>query len=101
MRLPFHRLLIVPAVALAAATAAQEGYQTPPDAIVRIAEAPPTPGISVSPDKTHAVLTHRSSLAPLAELSRPELRIAGLRIDPGRKRGEPAPDVPGRHPGAP
>ena len=82
MRLPFHRLLIVPAVALAAAAAAQEGYQTPPDAIVRIAEAPPTPGISVSPDKTHAVLTHRSSLAPLAELSRPELRIAGLRIDP-------------------
>ena len=82
MRLPFHRLLIVPAVALAAAAAAQEGYQTPPDAIVRIAEAPPTPGISVSPDETHAVLTHRSSLAPLAELSRPELRIAGLRIDP-------------------
>ena len=87
MRLPFHRLLIVPAVALAAAAlaaaaAAQEGYQTPPDAIVRIAEAPPTPGISVSPDKAHAVLTHRSSLLPLAELSRAELRIAGLRIDP-------------------
>ena len=82
MRLPFHRLLIVPAVALAAAAAAQEGYQTPPDAIVRIAEAPPTPGISVSPDKAHAVLMHRSSLVPLAELSRAELRIAGLRIDP-------------------
>ena len=82
MRLPFHRLLIVPAVALAATATAQDGYQMPPDNIVRIAEAPPTPGISVSPDKAHAVLTHRESLIPLAELSRTELRIAGLRIDP-------------------
>ena len=62
--------------------AAQDGYQMPPDNIVRIAEAPPTPGISVSPDKAHVVLTHRESLIPLAELSRTELRIAGLRIDP-------------------
>ena len=82
MRLPFHRLLIVPAVALAGTATAQDGYQMPPDNIVRIAEAPPTPGISVSPDKAHAVLTHRESLIPLAELSRTELRIAGLRIDP-------------------
>ncbi len=82
MRLPLFRLLIVPAVALAAFAAAQDGYQMPPDNIVRIAEAPPTPGISVSPDKAHVVLTHRESLIPLAELSRAELRIAGLRIDP-------------------
>ena len=86
MRLPFHRLLIVPAVTLAvfavASAAAQDGYQMPPEDIVRIAEAPPTPGISVSPDKARVVLTHRESLVPLAELSRPELRIAGLRIDP-------------------
>ena len=82
MRLPFHRLLIVPAVALAVTAAAQDGYQMPPDNIVRIAEAPPTPGISVSPDNAHVVLTHRESLIPLAELSRAELRIAGLRIDP-------------------
>ena len=61
---------------------AQDGYRTPPAAIARIAEAPPTPGISVSPGATHAVLLHRSSLLPLAELARPELRIAGLRIDP-------------------
>ena len=59
-----------------------QGYRTPPDTIARIAEAPPTPGISVSPDATHAVLTHRASLIPLAELTRPELRIAGLRLDP-------------------
>jgi len=82
MRLPLFRLLTLPAVALAATAIAQDGYQMPPENIVRIAEAPPTPGISVSPDKVHVVLTHRESLIPLAELSRTELRIAGLRIDP-------------------
>ncbi len=77
-----RRLLFVSAVLLTASASAQEGYRMPPEDIARIAEAPPTPGISVSPDKTHAALTHRSSLIPLTELARPELRIAGLRIDP-------------------
>ena len=70
MRLPLFRLLTLPAVALAGFATAQDGYQMPPENIVRIAEAPPTPGISVSPDKAHVVLTHRESLVPLAELSR-------------------------------
>lgn len=65
-----------------APASAQTGYETPPDAIVRIAEAPSTPAISVAPGAAHAVLLHRDSLIPLAELARPELRIAGLRIDP-------------------
>ncbi len=61
---------------------AQTGYETPPEAIVRIAEAPSTPAISVAPGAAHAVLMHRDSLIPLADLARPELRIAGLRLDP-------------------
>ena len=69
-------------LALAASAAAQEPYRTPPTAIARIAEAPPTPAISVAPGAGRAVLLHRSSLMPIAELARPELRIAGLRIDP-------------------
>ena len=66
---------------------AQTGYETPPDAIVRIAEAPATPAISVAPGAAHAVLLHRDTLIPLAELARPELRIAGLRIDPATSAG--------------
>ena len=65
-----------------AVSATAQGYRTPPEAISRIAEAPPTPGIQISPDRRSAVLLHRSSLVPLAELSREELRLAGLRIDP-------------------
>ena len=61
---------------------AQTGYRTPPEAIARIAEAPTTPGISVAPGAAHAVLLHRPSLIPLRELAKPELRIAGLRLDP-------------------
>ncbi len=83
-RFPFVPVLAASALglALAAPKAGAQGYQTPPGEIAEIAEAPPTPAIAVSPDKAHAVLLHRSSLTPLAELSRPELRIAGLRIDP-------------------
>ena len=85
MRHLFTSLTAVAALTatLAAAPAsAQDGYRTPPDAIVRIAEAPSTPAISVAPGAAHAVLMHRDSLIPLADLARPELRIAGLRLDP-------------------
>ena len=81
-RLVANPLLLIALGTFAAFATAQDGYQMPPENIVRIAEAPPTPGISVSPDKARVVLTHRESLVPLAELSRTELRIAGLRIDP-------------------
>lgn len=85
MRHLFTSLTAVAALTatLAAAPApAQDGYRTPPDAIVRIAEAPSTPALSVAPGAGHAVLMHRDSLIPLADLARPELRIAGLRLDP-------------------
>ena len=76
-------LLAPGALAIAAAAFAQTGYERPPDAIARIAEAAPTAGISVAPGAGRAVLTHRDALIPLDELSRPELRVAGLRIDTG------------------
>ena len=66
------------------ATFAQDnlGYQRPPDAIARLVEAPLTPAISLSPDKTWMALLDRSDYPTIEELSRPELRIAGLRINP-------------------
>lgn len=81
-------VLFALAAALAApAVLAQEGYRTPPAALARIADAAPTPQISVSPDGELAALFHRASMTTLAELSREELRIAGLRIDPARNAG--------------
>lgn len=57
-------------------------YQRPPEEIAKIVEAPLTPAISISPDNTWMLLLERSDLPSIEELSRPELRIAGLRIDP-------------------
>jgi dipeptidyl aminopeptidase/acylaminoacyl peptidase len=57
-------------------------YQLPPDEIVDLVDAPVPPGISVSPDKTVMVIIERPPLITIRELSAPELRLAGLRIDP-------------------
>lgn len=65
-------------------TSAQESlkYQLPPVEIVRIVDAPQTPSISVSPDKSKIVLVERPNIITIEELSAGELRLAGLRIDP-------------------
>ncbi|NBP69688.1 MAG: S9 family peptidase, partial [Cytophagia bacterium] len=58
-------------------------YQRPPDALAQLLEAPLTPAVTFSPDKKWMVLLDRSDYPTIEELSRPELRLAGLRIDPG------------------
>lgn len=63
-------------------TFAQNGYQRPPDDIAKLVEAPLTPGVTLSHDKTWMALLDRSDFPSIEELSRPELRIAGLRINP-------------------
>ncbi len=57
-------------------------YQTPPDVITKLVDAPLTPAVLFSPDKSVMVILNRSDLPSIEELSRPELRIAGLRINP-------------------
>jgi dipeptidyl aminopeptidase/acylaminoacyl peptidase len=62
--------------------AAQQGYRQPPAPIADILDAPQTPAVFVSPDRTWLLLAERASLPSIAELSEPELRLAGLRINP-------------------
>ncbi|MFO0508346.1 MAG: S9 family peptidase, partial [bacterium] len=57
-------------------------YQRPPQAIADLVEAPSTPAVLFSPDKAWMVFLDRSDYPTIEELSRPELRIAGLRINP-------------------
>ncbi|HNR74008.1 MAG TPA: prolyl oligopeptidase family serine peptidase [Cyclobacteriaceae bacterium] len=68
----------------ACSTYAQEniGYQRPPEAIAKLLEAPLTPFVSFSPDKQWMLLLDRSDFPTIEQLSRPELRIGGLRINP-------------------
>lgn len=59
------------------------GYQTPPKPLADLVTAPPTPTVSVD-SKGHWMLISERNTATttIAELSQPEFRIAGLRINP-------------------
>ncbi len=61
---------------------AQETYQMPPDDLSKLVDAPITPGVSLSPDQRLMLLMHQPSLKSIAELAEPELRLAGIRINP-------------------
>ncbi|HZY78929.1 MAG TPA: prolyl oligopeptidase family serine peptidase [Cyclobacteriaceae bacterium] len=76
--------LILPIVCCLVLTTsfAQNGYQRPPEEIAKLVEAPLTPVVTVSPDKNWMVMLDQSDYPSIEELSRPELRIAGVRINP-------------------
>src|SRR5688500_1262294 len=84
--------LILVLIFLSGSTLAQENitYQRPPDDIAKLVEAPLTPFVTLSHDNAWMMLLERSDFPTIEELSRPELRIAGLRINPdnfGPSRG--------------
>lgn len=58
------------------------GYKTPPKAIADMLLAKPTPNISIDDKGEWMLFTESSSYPSVEELARPELRIAGLRINP-------------------
>jgi len=57
-------------------------YQEPPGAMVKLVDAPPTPSVRISPDGDWMLLLGQPSLPSIEEIAQPELRIAGLRINP-------------------
>jgi len=57
-------------------------YKTPPQAIVDLIDAKPTPRAAISPDNKWVLLLDFPPLVPLSEISARELRLAGIRIRP-------------------
>ncbi|MBL7111805.1 MAG: S9 family peptidase [Bacteroidales bacterium] len=57
-------------------------YQEPPDEILKLVDAPLTPSTLISPDGKWMVLLGRPSMPSIGEVSQPELRLGGLRINP-------------------
>lgn len=57
-------------------------YQTPPQAIVDLALAEPTPTVLIDSKGEWMILGSRSTLSSVEELGQPEARIAGLRLNP-------------------
>jgi dipeptidyl aminopeptidase/acylaminoacyl peptidase len=56
-------------------------YALPPEEVVAIIDAPPTPQSFVSPDRTRLMLAHYDHLPSIATIARPFARLAGVRID--------------------
>jgi len=84
--------LVLPAVRVAGQEGA-DAYQMPAPELTALVDAPVTPGVSLSPDMSAMLIIERSSLPSIAEVSAPELRIAGMRIDPrinGPSRARPS-----------
>jgi len=92
---PGLALLVLAPVVHTQPQAAQPAYLTPPPAITSILEAPPTPMVVASPRGDIVVVLQRRSMPPISELSRPMLRLAGLRVDPASSSPHRRPDIVG------
>ena len=57
-------------------------YQVPSQAIVDMIDAPQIPQTLLSPNRDWLMLLERPALPPVAELAQPEIRLAGIRINP-------------------
>jgi dipeptidyl aminopeptidase/acylaminoacyl peptidase len=66
---------------LARIASAQDGYQKPPKAILDVLNAPITPRASLSRTRNVVLLYSPVPYPPIADISRPFARLAGLRID--------------------
>ena len=78
-----HRALsLLLVIAFAAPLKSQSRYTQPPAPIAQILDAPQTPAVSISPDRKWLLLLERSALPTIAEISAPELKLAGVRINP-------------------
>ena len=71
-------LLLATALGLSGA----EPYRKPPQPVLDLLNAPPTPTLSISPARTYAMQGQPVRYPPIAELSQPMLRLAGQRINP-------------------
>jgi dipeptidyl aminopeptidase/acylaminoacyl peptidase len=59
-----------------------QSFQEPPSVIKDLLLAKPTPHVSISPNGKWMVLFDREALESLEALAQPELRIAGMRLNP-------------------
>lgn len=75
-------VLIAALLAAIPALSAQEPYKLPPQEVIDIVDAPPTPSVSMSPAGDTMALVERESMPSIAYIAEPILRIAGMRITP-------------------
>lgn len=57
-------------------------YKTPPKEILDLVLSKPTPGVNIDRKGEWMILTERSDFPTIEDMAQPELRIAGLRLNP-------------------
>ena len=62
--------------------ATDTGYRLPPEPLQAIVDAPRAPALSLSPRRDTAAVVQTPALPGIAEVAQPELKLAGLRINP-------------------
>jgi len=77
-----YSLLLGFLLLISSAVSAQTSYQTPPASIADLVNAPSTPAVTFSKDGSFMLLLERTESPSIEDLAQPELRIAGLRINP-------------------
>lgn len=77
-----HKILLLTLLLSPLASAA---YQTPPAELQAIADAPRGPLFRLSPKQTTALLLTLPGLPAIRDVAQPELKLAGLRINPGMR----------------
>ncbi|MGB3394687.1 MAG: S9 family peptidase, partial [Stenotrophomonas sp.] len=75
-------LAAAPATKDAAATQAAAGYRLPSAALQAVVDAPRAPRLYLSPKRDMAAMLQTPSLPSIAQVAAPELKLAGLRINP-------------------
>jgi dipeptidyl aminopeptidase/acylaminoacyl peptidase len=79
----FRLLFAVGVLSLIAARAQDHaGYRVPSSALAALVDAPVPPVPVLSPDRQTLLLLDRPAAPSIAELAQPELRLAGLRLNP-------------------
>ncbi|MDC8760727.1 alpha/beta hydrolase family protein [Janthinobacterium fluminis] len=81
-RLPLLPLALGLMAAAPLAGAQNTGYQMPPAALQAIVDAPRAPVLNLSPQRNLAALLQTPALPGINEVAQPELKLAGLRINP-------------------
>jgi len=78
------RAALVLAFVLSSATSNADDltFQRPPKAVANLVDAAPIPGTSLGPDRVTLLLSTSRAFPSIAEVAEPELRLAGLRINP-------------------
>jgi len=74
-------IVITSSLLMTAAALAQAAYQKPPKEILDVLNAPGTPQESISPTRDVALFFRVEPYPPIADVSAPFARVAGVRID--------------------